>query len=724
MILIGGLLPILLAASPLQGTQQPVVSQDRAPVARRIAATAQLAAQEYRVGVIDGRVVAKAEVEEAELFLQEARRSAALLPSEARRPATAEIDALVTLVKRTAAPDSLDAHVRLLNAGLTERLGVTLDELPAQTPSLARGAEIYQANCAGCHGPVGRGDGTLAAGLDPRPANLADGAALRDVSPLDYFRRISIGTVGTAMPAFEGRLPAEDRWAAALYASILRVPAPRGDVPPSLRTFATTGKLSDEAVLAALGMSEQSGPEALGRLAAVRTFQADHTGTESELVFARVRAQLDTAFALARTGDPAASARAFDAYMTFEQVERGVRAKNPGLATQLETAFASLRTRATGGATPAELDALRRQLDAGLESAERILGDRDSPFNLFVQSFIIMLREGLEAILIVGALMTFLVKMGASHRRRDIHVGVSAAIGASLLTAVALETVFVLSAAHREALEGGTMVVATGVLFYVSYWLLSKMEVVKWNKFVKSKVQDALDSGSALALASAAFLAVYREGFETVLFYKALFVAGTASGTMPIVGGILAGAVVLVVVYVAINRFGVRLPLKPFFAVTSAFLYYMAFVFAGKGVAELQEGGLIGTTVLSWAPRIPALGIYPTTESLGAQGLLLLLAVVALVWNFVLEPRRVRGVTSVMVPEPTAPPASPVATAPPAPDQLRMPAATVGPGAVVELLRSLERMEADLAELRSEVERMRRHLVSAPSLPVQPRPPR
>ena len=236
-------------------------------------------------------------------------------------------------------------------------------------------------------------------------------------------------------------------------------------------------------------------------------------------------------------------------------------------------------------------------------------------------------------------------------------------------------------------------------------------------------LQDALDSGSALALATAAFLAVYREGFETVLFYKALFVAGTAGGTMPIVGGILAGSVVLVGVYIAINRFGVRLPLKPFFAVTSAFLYYMAFVFAGKGVAELQEGGLVGTTVLSWAPRIPALGIYPTAESLGAQALLLLLALVALVWNFVLEPRRVRGVTSVMVPEPSTP-ASPVAVAPPPSAQPRMPAAAVGPGAVVELLRSLERMEADLAEMRSEVERMRRHLVSAPSLPVQPRPPR
>ena len=254
------------------------------------------------------------------------------------------------------------------------------------------------------------------------------------------------------------------------------------------------------------------------------------------------------------------------------------------------------------------------------------------------------------------------------------------------------------------------MVLATAVLFYVSYWLLSKMEVVKWNHFVKSKVQDALDSGSALALASAAFLAVYREGFETVLFYKALFVAGSGGGAMPVLAGILAGSVVLVAVYIGINRFGVRLPLKPFFAFTSAFLYYMAFVFAGKGIAELQEGGIIGTTILPWAPRIPPLGIYPTAESLGAQGLLLLLALVALGWNFVIEPwRRQRGATRVKARAPASASAAPAPTT-------STGAASAAPveiaqSSMVELLRSLERMEADLAEMRAEVERIRRHLL-------------
>jgi high-affinity iron transporter len=458
--------------------------------------------------------------------------------------------------------------------------------------------------------------------------------------------------------------------------------------------------MSDEEVLAALGPRDEG--TTLAAVAAVRSFQRDASADANAQVFSRVRAQIDSTYALARKGDTTASTRAFDAYMTFEQVERSVRAKNPELASELEAAFAAFRTRAAGGATATELDRIRRQLDAGLENAERTLGDELSPGNLFLQSFIILLREGLEAILLVGALMTFLVKMGAAHRKRDINIGVGAAIAASLLTAVALETVFHLSPANQEALEGATMIVAAVVLFYVSYWLLSKMEVVKWNHFVKSKVQDALTSGSGLALASAAFLAVYREGFETVLFYKALFLAGgSAAATMPIVGGILLGSAVMGAVYVAINRFGLRLPLKPFFGVTSAFLYYMAFVFGGKGVAELQEGGYLPTTIVGGAPRVPTLGIYPTVESLLVQGLLVTLLLAALIWTFVVEPRRRKR--RALPPEPLR--AEPPHAGIPAP---------VPQEASKELLRSLERMEADLGEMRAEVERMKANLTEAP----------
>jgi high-affinity iron transporter len=578
---------------------------------------------------------------------------------------------------------------------------VVLDQVPGSAPSLAQGALIYRNNCAGCHGDAGAGNGPLAATLNPPPADLTRWAELSDQSPLDYYRRVTIGVVGTAMPPFEARLPAADRWAVALYASTLRLPQSAGAVPDSLRAFGTTGRMSDAQLLAALGHPHDSSAAALAQLAAVRA-AALTTDVAAGAVLDQVRAQVESAYALARTRDPSAGPKALDAYMTFEQVEREVRAKNPSLAADLEADFAALRTQAASPA-PAELSRVRERLFVGLESAERTLSDTVSPANLFVQSFIIMLREGLEAILVVGALMTFLVKMGASDRRRDINLGVGAAVVASLLTAVALETVFHLSPGHREALEGATMVVATVVLFYVSYWLLSKMEVVKWNQFVKGKVHEALTSGSALALASAAFLAVYREGFETVLFYKALFVSGgSAVAAMPVVAGMAVGGLLLVAVYVAIHRFGVRLPLKPFFGVTSAFLYYMAFVFAGKGIAELQEGNLVTTTILPGAPRLPALGIYPTAESLAAQGLLVLLALVALTWTFVLEPRRAAGST----------PGRRARTA--APSRVSaLPAEPLSPSVRQELIRSLERMEADLAELRAVVERMRQHVHDA-----------
>ncbi|HEX7918492.1 MAG TPA: FTR1 family protein, partial [Gemmatimonadales bacterium] len=235
-----------------------------------------------------------------------------------------------------------------------------------------------------------------------------------------------------------------------------------------------------------------------------------------------------------------------------------------------------------------------------------------------------------------------------------------------------------------------------------SYWLLSKIEVQRWNRFVKEQVEEALSGGSALALASVAFLAVYREGFETVLFYKALFLAGGVGAVGPVTAGIVVGGVILALVYVGIEKFGVRLPLKPFFAVTSGFLYYMAFVFAGKGIAELQGGDYISVTPFRPEIRFPTLGIYSTWETLGVQFLLLAAFVGAMVWTFVIEPRRLK-VTAVMVPDAEAPGRRGAESAPtsvPAPS---------APKNVLDqdVVRSIDRMEADLAELRAELQRLR-----------------
>jgi high-affinity iron transporter len=650
---------------------------DSAALIRRVAATVQLAAQEYALGVRDGKIVLEPEVEEARLFLTEAGKSADRLPSVAAET-RAGIERVLEMVLRIAPPDSVAAAAREVTEGLATHFQIALDDVPDQAPSLARGASIYQLQCARCHGGLGRGDGADGRGLDPAPANLADAVALADVSPLDFYRRVTLGVAGTAMPSYETMLSAEDRWAVALYTSTLRLPAPSGTVPPALTAFATTARLSDAALIAALG-----GGATPSRVAAVRSSvpSVSAEAGKSGLIFDSVRRTVARALEHSRGGrHEEARQAAFDAYLVFEQVERTVRTRDASIAGEAEAAFATLRATAEEGG-PAFAEA-ERQLEGVLERAEQLTADRPSQLNLFLQSFILLLREGLEAILVVGALITFLVKTGAGHRRRDIHIGVGAAIGVSLVTAFLIETVFRLSTARQELLEGFTMVAAAVMLFYVSYWLLTKVEVAKWNAFMKAQVTSALSSGSAFALASVAFLAVYREGFETVLFYKALMVSGGSASLFPILAGMAVGSLVLVVVYVAINRFGVRLPLRPFFTVTSAFLYYMAFVFAGKAVAELQEGGLIGTTGVSWAPRIPALGIYPTVESLLAQAVLIALAIVAVVWIFLIAPVRERRRQRSLAPR--------------LDDR--------------ELVRSLERIDADLAEARAELDRVRDRL--------------
>ncbi|HEX4573581.1 MAG TPA: FTR1 family protein, partial [Gemmatimonadales bacterium] len=537
---------------------------------------------------------------------------------------------------------------------------------------LVRGARVFREQCVPCHGLTGRGDGPKAAHLTgPPPASLADRVAMDAVSPVDVYRKVTIGVAGTAMPEFESTLTPGDRWAVATYIATLRADdrtvregegwyaaqcaschgaSGGGDGalagalsvrPPALRDLAVQGRFSDQD-LVELTLAGRAGTpmpgfgRVLDRAAATKLVAflrvlpaAERQRPEASpaaATFAVVRRQLDSAVALR------SAQLAFDAYVSFEEVETAVRAKNAALASDLEDAFAALRARAAAGASPADLEAIQGRLLAGLERAERLVADTNSGANLFMQSFVLLLREGFEAILIVAALMAFLAKAGALERRRYVARGAWAAVLASLVTAVLIELLFEITPGQREALEGATMLLATAVLFYVSYWLFSKIEAAKWQAFVKDRMEDALSTGSAFALASVAFLAVYREGFETILFYKALLTSASGAGTAAVLVGMLGGAAALVVVFLAINRFGVKLPLKPFFAVTSAMLYYMAFVFAGKGIADLQEAGLVRTSVVEWAPRVPVLGIYPTVQSLALQLLLVVLLVVAVAW--------------------------------------------------------------------------------------------
>lgn len=310
------------------------------------------------------------------------------------------------------------------------------------------------------------------------------------------------------------------------------------------------------------------------------------------------------------------------------ELDLGIRA--PGLKAELEVLFGAVNGKAMRGVPVPELAASWHSLRSKLNEAgtlyERSESEGFAP--LALKSAVILLREGVEAMLIVGALAAYMRRAGAADRIWILHAGVVIAIPLSLLTGWALTGVLQAAGASRPVIEGGTMLLAAGVLFYVGFWLFSRREAQRWQAWIAGQIDSALSQRSALALGAAACLAVYREGAETVLFYHALF-AGSSDQGGAIVAGIGIATALLLIAYVTLERFSVRMPYKPFFTATAILVYGLGIIFLGQGIIELQASGTLPATTLDNGPQITWLGISPTIQGLGAQAFLALAPLLA-----------------------------------------------------------------------------------------------
>ncbi len=357
-------------------------------------------------------------------------------------------------------------------------------------------------------------------------------------------------------------------------------------------------------------------------------------GADWAKVSADVMAEVDAALAEATNGKTqAAVARVQDAYFDlFEAsgMENRVGARDAGFKTALEAHFSKIAAMIAAGRPASEFAAARQAMAEDLDRAAKLLGGGgESPVAMFVYAMMIILREGVEAMLIVAAIVAYLAKTGHSNKIGVIRNSVLVALAASVVTAVAVKLVFNASAASQEVLEGATMLLAAVVLFSMSYWLVSKAEAEQWMAYIRDKVGDSLSHGSLKALWFASFLAVYREGAETVLFYQALLTGADAQSGFAVAAGFGAGCVGLGAVYLAMRFGAMKLALRPFFMITGGLLYLMAFVFAGKGVMELVEGKVIHPQLVPWLPEFTPLGIFPYWQTAIPQLALIAAAIFA-----------------------------------------------------------------------------------------------
>lgn len=349
-----------------------------------------------------------------------------------------------------------------------------------------------------------------------------------------------------------------------------------------------------------------------------------------------INSSLQDAIALYREGNVQEAMLAVqDTYFDqFEAsgMENKVGSRDAAFKTTLEGHFTRLVSLMKAGQPEGALVSEAQALAQDLTKAVTVLGEgEETQWSLLVYSLLIIVREGLEALLIVAAIVAYLVKNNHHDKLPLIRQSVIVALVCSVVTAVIFQILFTNSGASRELLEGITMLIAVVMLFFMSYWLLSKVEARHWKAWLEGKLSNSLTQGSLIGLWLTSFLAVYREGAETVLFYYALAGdANSVSGHLAIVAGFAIGCVVLFIAWLVMRYTVVKLPLKPFFMFTGSFMYLMAFVFAGKGVLELVEGKLFEPTLLPGIPDIGWLGIYPYLETLLPQAVLLVAALVAL----------------------------------------------------------------------------------------------
>jgi len=345
-----------------------------------------------------------------------------------------------------------------------------------------------------------------------------------------------------------------------------------------------------------------------------------------------------------RNGPDDAASELTSVYMTeFEPLERYLLGRSPQAVRPLEIQFNSLRGDLAAGLKGEKLSA---RLSALASEVETLIGRLEAqPTGTFAPAFfaslITILREGVEVILVLTMLITLVARastaeavaatdIAAKARARALRAigwGVALAVAASVATALALNVLVAsVQGEAREILEGLVMLAASGVLFYVSYWLISQLEAKRWMDFLKQQARRGLELSGQGTLALTAFLAVYREGAETSLMYQALLGSEgrTGPGFLGLAAGLALGLVLLALIAVLIRATTVRLPLRTFFKFSGLFLFALAIVFAGNGVFELQNAGILLTTNLAWmGSGLPWAGLYPNLQVMSVQGLLL-----------------------------------------------------------------------------------------------------
>lgn len=592
-------------------------------------------AVDYGGAVDKGAIISEGEYAEMLDFTENAQKQVQALPEHASKASLiASVDRLREAVLNKADSAEVAKLAHAANAVLI--VGYPFPVAPKTIPDVAKGATLYVTHCSTCHGVKGDGDGVAAKNLDPEPIAFSDHERAQSRSVMALYQVISQGVSGTSMVSFAA-LPEDDRWALAFYIGNLShddairaqgeklwaSDASLKSYFPDLTAVTTTTEAA-----AAEKIPKDSARALTAYLRAHP--EAVESGKPQGLELSRLR--LDESLQVLRSGDrETATKLALSAYLDgFEPIEPTLGTRNKPLLTAVEGAMLNYRSAvASGSEADAQAAASKLRDLFGQVEAELGAAKADSS-TTFIGALTILLREGVEALLIVVGIIAFLRKSNQPTALRYVHAGWIGALLAGALTWFVSTFLVAISGASREVTEGLSSLFAAIVLLSVGLWMHQKSSADRWQSYLNEKLSAAMSSRSAWALFALSFIAVYREVFETVLFYSALAADGNGSALL---GGFFTAVALLILIAWALLRTSARMPIGKFFSITSIFVAVLAVILVGKGITGLQEAGWLSVHPIA-GPRVDILGIFPTAETVIAQVAVLAIALIGFAINY------------------------------------------------------------------------------------------
>ena len=607
---------------------------ETAPSPRVILNLLDYVAADYSGAVSHGKVLSAAEYKEQMEFSESALEMSEKI-SETRASASlkAKLIHLHELIVSRAEVNSVSKQAQ--DAKLQVIALTQIQTAPIVWPSLKRGQKLYAENCATCHGAQGRGDGPAGLALNPRPYNFHNEKA-QAISPFQAFNAIRSGVPGTAMIAWNNFTDV-DVWDLSFWVLALRH---EGEKTAPLEKSKIEAALTEVSTHADTELFRDQNPEDRASLiAAVRLYSKD----ESADTLAFAKANLKDAFEDYKKGDyDGAKTKALKAYLEgVEPAEPRLKANDPRFTGELENRMGLVRGMMESRKPETEVEASLSAALESLDEAQLLLAKKaTSPWLTFLIAAGILLREGFEAVLILVALLAVIRSSGSKKAAAWVHGGWITAVAGGVLMWFFSGWLIGISGAAREFVEAITAIFAVAVLLYMGFWLHSKTEVHRWKIFIDQQVRNALEGSNLLGLAFIAFMAVFREAFETVLFLRATWIEGSEVEKTGLMAGVFSSFALLMVCAWLLVRFSAKIPIRKVFAASSGLMILLSVILIGKGIHSLQETGVSSVNAVSFNFRSEVFGIYPTRETLLAQIVVLIVSIA--LWNLGKRPPRKR----------------------------------------------------------------------------------